>query len=531
MIIVAGSQTDTLRDAFKHLADARMKRRRANTAAETLDEIEWSNPGVVITDLEFEGIDGVQFVRRIRGIHEQKKEKLIGAALAGEKAEGFRSPEVSRHRVEKNEQARKRYSQVPILALLENATRERIADLLRAGVSDILLCPYDPAALRIRAARGQNANYASMLREVDPEETRDLPDEPDQDDLNELLLRKDALKDLYDPLIIVQKREASRRKAREQSSEGAKPLITYDFKHPARVSKDQTRTIENLHSNLARMMAASFSTFARQIVDCDIAFVDQTTYAEFIQSLSNPSVSYTYTIDPLGGAAILDFSTPVAYAFIERQFGGVGGRRPGARRPLTAIERTVMTSVAIRSFADLEATWAPLLEIGVSNPELETNPEFMQVAAPSDTVVLIAFEVNMPAASGLVNLCYPYFTIEPVMSLFNVQTWASRDTRRRKGRGHLQDRLDQLKTIDTEVTAFAGYGSLPADQLATLQEGDTIVLDTRVTDPGVVLVENIPTFYAHSGVSDTDNHAIEITRSIPPEEARKYSWHRERRAS
>ena len=28
-----------------------------------------------------------------------------------------------------------------------------------------------------------------------------------------------------------------------------KPIITYDFKHPARVSKDQQRTLENLHSN------------------------------------------------------------------------------------------------------------------------------------------------------------------------------------------------------------------------------------------------------------------------------------------
>ena len=64
-----------------------------------------------------------------------------------------------------------------------------------------------------------------------------------------------------------------------------RPIITYDFMQPSRVSKDQTRTLENLHSNLARMMASSFSTMQRSVVDCDIAFVDQTTYAEFILSL------------------------------------------------------------------------------------------------------------------------------------------------------------------------------------------------------------------------------------------------------
>ena len=96
-------------------------------------------------------------------------------------------------------------------------------------------------------------------------------------------------------------------------------------KHPQRVSKDQQRTLENLHSNLSRMMASSFSTIQRSVVDCEIAFVDQTTYAEFIMSLSNPSCSYTFTIEPLGGPAIIDFSLPVAYSFIDRQFGGIGG--------------------------------------------------------------------------------------------------------------------------------------------------------------------------------------------------------------
>ena len=42
--------------------------------------------------------------------------------------------------------------------------------------------------------------------------------------------------------------------AREVKSAAAsiKPVITYDFKHPNRVSKDQIRTLENIHSSLAK---------------------------------------------------------------------------------------------------------------------------------------------------------------------------------------------------------------------------------------------------------------------------------------
>ena len=66
-------------------------------------------------------------------------------------------------------------------------------------------------------------------------------------------------------------------------------ITNYDFKHPQRVNKDQLRTLENLHDNFARLLSSTFSGAMRAVVDVDTAFVDQTTYAEFIMSLSNPS--------------------------------------------------------------------------------------------------------------------------------------------------------------------------------------------------------------------------------------------------
>jgi len=304
------------------------------------------------------------------------------------------------------------------------------------------------------------------------------------------------------------------------SDQGEQRTITYNWKHPSRVSKDQTRTLENLHSNLARMMASSFSTMARSVVDCDIAFVDQTTYAEFIMSLSNPSCSYTFTIEPLGGPAILDFSLPVAYNFIDREFGGRGGNPPSKARSVTAIERTVMTRVVTRTLADLEATWEALLKIQVSDAELETNPEFMQVAAPSDTVVLIAFEVNAQHASGLVHLCYPYFTLEPVMAYLNVQTWTSRERGRgRKGGDEEAHRLRSLAQVETNLRVELGRGEIPAESLANLQVGDTIVLNSRTDDPAVLFVEDAPLFLVRPGLDEARHrHAVPVEQAIPIEE-------------
>ena len=287
-------------------------------------------------------------------------------------------------------------------------------------------------------------------------------------------------------------------KRTKKPQRGQKPVITYDFKHPSRVSKDQTRTLENLHTNLARMMSSALSNSTQSVVDCDIAFVDQTTYAEVIKSLSNPSCSYTFTVEPLGGPAFVDFAPGVAHGLIDRSFGGSGSAAP-PDRPLPAIERTVMTQVVTRALADFEATWQPLLKVQVSDAELETNPEFMQIAAPSDTVVLIAFEVNAQHFSGLVQLCYPYFTLEPVMPYLNVQTWASRVGRKREPQ---EARLQQLAQIKTEIRVIAGRGEVQAVDIANAKVGDTIVLNTRADDSAVLFVEDEPLFRVRAGTNE-----------------------------
>ena len=315
-----------------------------------------------------------------------------------------------------------------------------------------------------------------------------------------------------------EKRDSKGNVQTEPGNSGDKPVITYNFKHPQRVSKDQQRTLENLHSNLSRMMASSFSTLQRSVVDCDIAFVDQTTYAEFIMSLSNPSCSYTFTIEPLGGPAIVDFSLPVAYSFIDREFGGTGGNPPSEARPLTSIERSVMGKVVTRTLANLEATWEALLKIQISDAELETNSEFMLVAAPSDTVILIAFEVNSQHASGLVSLCYPYFTLDPVMAFLNVQTWASRE-RGRRGSAK-QERLDQLRSVPADVTAVWDKGQLTAAEVAALDVGDLVILDTKTTDPGMLYVQDQPLFLTRPGVDANGHYSVELLRSVPREEGR-----------
>ena len=65
---------------------------------------------------------------------------------------------------------------------------------------------------------------------------------------------------------------------------GGKPLpiegaVNYDFKRPERVSKDQMRSLENLHEVFARNVGAVLSGYLRSVVDVKLSSIIQLTYA------------------------------------------------------------------------------------------------------------------------------------------------------------------------------------------------------------------------------------------------------------
>ncbi len=287
----------------------------------------------------------------------------------------------------------------------------------------------------------------------------------------------------------------------------------YDFKHPARVNKEQLRTLENMHENFARLLGTTFSGSMRAVVDVETAFVDQTTYAEFIMSLSNPSCSYQFAMGPSNGQAIIDFAMPLVFAFVDRVFGGKGSSQGIEARILTQIEIGVMSKIIRRVIEDLEAAWDPFIRVEISDVDLEVNPEFLQITAPSETVILLAFEVNSTHASGLVNLCYPFFSLESILPRL------SQNVQGPKGRHNREELLEKnrlrLEKTYMPIRAELARSEVTFQQLQGIEVGDVLRMDTEINEPTVVYVDNEPKFLSQPGRIGNKN-AVQIQQKIEP---------------
>jgi flagellar motor switch protein FliM len=287
----------------------------------------------------------------------------------------------------------------------------------------------------------------------------------------------------------------------EQLSDGEesfRSIVAYDFKHPNRVSKDQIRNLEGIHDNFAGHLGSSLSTITRAMVDMHLVSVDQITYSEFLMSLANPSCTYTVDIDPLQGACIIDFNPTLSFLFIDRMFGGVG-KILETDRELTGIEKSVMMRIANTVFEELGTAWTHIESLEFKQIGFETNPQFVQIIPPGETVIVISFQMKMLGSSGLLTICYPYVTLEPVIDKLTAQQWTGADDRSDLDENQRQME-NNLQKVNMEMTATLGEASLTVHEFLKLKVGDVVTIDRKSEEAMEMSVNSRAKFLARPGL-------------------------------
>lgn len=293
---------------------------------------------------------------------------------------------------------------------------------------------------------------------------------------------------------------------------------TYDFRRPDRFSKDHIRTLEMVHESFARFLQASLSTYLRSLVEAKVTGVQQITYEEFIQMLSNPTSINIFTMEPLKGSAILEVSIELMFSMIDRVLGGPG-LIPKKVREMTGIETPVVERIIVRALDNLREAWQKVAPIVPKLENIESNPGFVQVAAPSEIVALIALEVKVRDQVGKMHLCMPYVVLEPIVAKLLAREWIASG---QKG-GPTSDSLLNLKRGLGEsflsLTAVWGGAQLTVRELLALKDGDVIRLDKNMHEDLVLQVEGKDKYLGRPGIINHKN-ALMISKVItPPEDA------------
>ncbi|HHV61048.1 MAG TPA: flagellar motor switch protein FliM [Firmicutes bacterium] len=318
------------------------------------------------------------------------------------------------------------------------------------------------------------------------------------------ILSQDEINALLSSLMEEQEPEA----ASAPAPAGPKDIKPYDFRRPDKFSKVQLRTLEMLHDTFARHLSTALSTYLRTPIKVTLTLVEQLTFDEFISSLPALTVIASIDMSPLDGRAVLEINPAVAFSMIDRLLGGTG-RFEGQPREFTDLEQMLMKKILARVVDNLAGAWSNLIQLEPSLENMETNPQFIQVMSPNDSVSVLAFEVSAENMSGTMSLCLPYLTLQPIIPRLGAQQWFA------EGRRGIQESKKlalrkEIERVKLPVSVEVGRATITVRELLELEPGDIIKLDRHAPSDFKVFVGSGAKFLGRPGL--VGRHlAVEIT--------------------
>jgi len=298
-------------------------------------------------------------------------------------------------------------------------------------------------------------------------------------------------------------------------TEEASDYRNYDFRRPSKFSKEQMRTLQVVHDNYARILGNFLSAYLRVPVQVQLASVSQVTYEEFVFSLPLPTLVTVFNMNPEMGNAMLETNSSFVFPLIDIVFGGEG-RFPKNVRELTEIEITVMRQINTKLLQNLRYVWEDIAGLTPVVENMDTNPQFNQMFASTETVALLTFSTQIRDNQGLINLCFPYITLEKIMPKLTAQFWFKQPN---KGGFQFNDSiiLKQLEKVSVDLSVILGRSTITLQDFLQFQEGDIIQLSRQEGEDLEIFVEGQLLFKGQPGAHG-QNLALQITKWADEEE-------------
>jgi flagellar motor switch protein FliM len=296
-------------------------------------------------------------------------------------------------------------------------------------------------------------------------------------------------------------------------------VITYDLTSQDRIIRGRMPTLEMTNEKFARMFRTTLSSLLRKVSSVSAISIDMVKFGEFLKTIPVPTSMHLFKLDPLRGSGLMIVESKIIFMLVDIIFGGSGKSAFKIEgREFTAIENNIIKKVVMSALGDIEKAWQQLVDLKITYQRSEINPQFAQLVSPTDVVVVSNFEIEVEYSSGIISLCIPYATLEPIRDKLQAgyqseqmevdKTWINRFKA-----GLFASKID--------VTVNMGKAHIHAGEVINLKRGDVIPLDRYVSDSLDIFVEGVMKFRGKP-VIYKGNQAIQVSHVITSEEVIDY---------
>ncbi|MBN2555751.1 MAG: flagellar motor switch protein FliM [Anaerolineales bacterium] len=266
-----------------------------------------------------------------------------------------------------------------------------------------------------------------------------------------------------------------------QPRSGEKQVRPYNFWSPDRFSKDQMRAVEMIHEDLADRLSSSLPSFVRTDFRPHLAHSEQGRFDDFLRDLPTDTLFHLVKMEPLPGQIALTISPDVSWVILGRLLGGVQETKPSSGS-ITEIGQSLLQVTVEYMLNDVKAAWAKVVAIEPRLEDSTENQHWVQMVMSNARVMMITFELSIEDTTGSMSLYIPFSLLKPINDVLNPHAWISGREETRVDPQARRAVMEGLAQVEIPLRVDLGQTELTFSEIAHLQVGDVIRLDTKTND-------------------------------------------------
>ena len=299
----------------------------------------------------------------------------------------------------------------------------------------------------------------------------------------------------------------SQKPEQEVVEEGA--VRTYDISSQERIVRGRMPTMEIINERFARNIRLGVFALIRKSPEISIGGIKVLKYSAFLREIVVPTNFNIVSVRPLRGSGLIVCDPTLVFSVIDALFGGAGKYHTRIEgRDFSPTEQRIISRTVDVIIEAYKKAWAGIYPLELEYQRSEMQPQFANIATPSEIVVATSFTLEIGGSSGTVHICIPYATFEPIRDVLysTVQGDAAEPDRR-----WVNLMKQQIQLAEVELVAELGSAPATVEQLLSFKTGDFIELDLQ---PSIeAKVAGVPVLECHYGISN-GKYALKVDQLL-----------------
>ena len=291
----------------------------------------------------------------------------------------------------------------------------------------------------------------------------------------------------------------------------------YDLASQERIVRGRMPTMEVINERFARNIRVGLFNLIRKSPEVSIGGIKVQKFSAFLREIVVPTNFNIVSVKPLRGSGLIVCDPSLVFAVIDALFGGIGKFHTRIEgRDFSPTELRVILRLVEVIISEYRKAWSGIYPLDLDYQRSEMQPQFANIATPSEIVVSTSFALEIGDITGSLHVCIPYSTLEPIRDLLYSNTQGdSMEVDRR----WVKLLSQEIQAAEVELVAELATAEATVEQLLAMKVGDFIELEReRIIQAKVGGVPVLECEYGtHNG-----KYALKVVRTIRSSDQ---SWH------